>query len=275
MPLTFREHQFVTYSTVNEDVKALLTMIKSSVDNGDKPTYFFVGEGHDSAIDILRRRTLHEALTDMTKVTVVIERAMGLKGRANDVAEEVSQLAPFDNMRNVLVAKEVLRSNRKSKQMVTVFLFGADHDQRIREMLDKYADPDETVVCNWVSVAPRAERKDQVLLEMKSAEAVLNRDPDGYTFDACLPGIAEDLLRLSDGWATRVFQICIYAPDVIRYVTSGSNSVYAVYIKDPGKRNEIGKKVAKGGGDAKIDVTTSGPKDFVLRKVARKDLPSG
>ncbi len=274
MTITFNVHNFVPGSGMAADVDTLMVMIRNATTHASKKTFFYVGEAHDSELDILRRRTVHQRiLAEAPSVTMVIERGMDLARRAHDIVEEPSQLSSFDDTRNVLVAKDIARGV-KSKTAVVVFLFGADHDLRLRDALLKRSrsdDDDET--CNWVSVAPLAKKPDAKLLEMKSSAATVARAPDAYTFPAGASG-AENLLKLSQQMTVPVFSMRLYSSEVIKSIVSPREAVYEVYINEAGKRKTVLKDIVKGGGDAAVDVSATGAQDFLLIRTSYAKLPS-
>lgn len=274
MTVTFKVHNFVSGASMAADVDTLMVMIRNAAAKASKKTFFYIGETHNSELDILRRKTIYERIVaDAPSVTMVIERGMGLGHRVNDIVEELSGLSSFDDTRNVLVAKEIMRGV-KSKTAVVVFLFGADHDQRLRDtLLTRSRSDDDDETCNWVSVAPIPKKADAKLLEMKTSDVVVSRPPDAYTFATNSTVNAENLLKLSQQMTVPVFTMRLFSSEVIKIVVSRSAAVYEVFINEAGKRNALLQDLVQKGGDAAIDVATTGAQDFLLIKTSYGKLP--
>lgn len=274
MTITFSVHNFVPGASMAVDVDSLMLMIRNATTHASKKTFFYIGEAHDSDLDILRRKVLYQRIiSEAPSVTLVIERGMDLGYRPQDIVEEPSKLSSFDDTRNVLVAKDITRQV-KSKTAVVVFLFGADHDKRIRDTLvtrSKSDDGDET--CNWVSVAPIAKKPDAKLVEMKSSAVTVSRPPDAYAFALGATVTAENLLKLSQQMTVPIFTMRLYSSEVIKIVAPRGAAVYEVYINEAGKRAVLLKNMAKKGGDDAVEVASTGASDFLLIKTSYDKLP--
>lgn len=275
MTMTFRVHNFRPYPSLAEDVDKLMLLIANSVQTTTKKTFYFIGEAHNSDLDVLRRKNLFERIARETpSVVVVIERGMGLEPRFDDIVERTdpSKVSSGDDLRNHLIAKAILR-NVKSANAVVVFLFGSEHDAPIRAALTSRTSEEDDEVCNWVSVPPNARRPDAPLVEIKMTTTTVSRDPDAYTTSFGNPTLAENLLKLSQGMPIPVFTMRVYAPEMIKGLVMPGNAVFAVYVNEVSKRNSLVRNMNEKGGDCAVEVTATGLQDFVLRRVLYKDLP--